>query len=135
MARPIAVIHISFVSILKALSYESKLHFVCSSFLMPGFHLQQTPRPRHKKTKQLWLSSHPSTNRFVLTQNLSLSWSKLVLWKPGLSANDMRNIIVLSENPLKIRKIAFYCFLISLLLLFLLFYYLIFLLLFYFYYV
>ena len=36
---------------------------------------------------------------------------------PPLSANDVRNIIVLCENPLKIRKIAFNCFLKSLLVL------------------
>ena len=34
---------------------------------------------------------------------------------PLLRANDMRNFIVLSENPFKIRKIAFYSFLTSLL--------------------
>ena len=57
--------------------------------LKTGFHLQQTRRPRHKKkTKQLcdWAVILP-TNRFVLTQNWSLSWSKLALSKPGFKAN------------------------------------------------
>ena len=34
------------------------------------------------------------------------------------SANDMKIFIVLSESPLKVRKIAIYCFLISFLVLF-----------------
>ena len=33
---------------------------------------------------------------------------------PLLRANDVRNLIVLYENPLKVRKITFYCFLKSL---------------------
>ena len=32
----------------------------CLIKLKPGFHLQQTPRPRHKKQSNYCLSSHPS---------------------------------------------------------------------------
>ena len=52
----------------------------------PGFHLQQTSQPRHKKQNN-YVAEQPSfpTNRFVLAQNWSLSWSKLALWKPGFT--------------------------------------------------
>ena len=37
------------------LNYEiSILKLNSSEHIKPGFHLQQTPRPRHKKTKQLY---------------------------------------------------------------------------------
>ena len=44
-----------------------------------------TTTQKTKKTKRLcaWSVILP-TNRFVLAQNWSLSWSNLALWKPGL---------------------------------------------------
>ena len=48
--------------------------------LKPGFHLQQSPRPRHKQQSDYVVeqSSFPLIALFW-----SLSWSKLASWKPG----------------------------------------------------
>ena len=62
-------------------------------FIKFSFHLQQTPRPRHKKQSNYVVeqSSFPP-NRFVSAQNWSLSWSKMDRWKPGSSRFTMNNI-------------------------------------------
>ena len=50
----------------------------------PSFHLQQAPRPQHKKQSDYWLNSHPSHLSLCFeSENWSLSWSNLALWKPG----------------------------------------------------
>ena len=46
----------------------------------------------------MWLSSHPSTNRFVLTQNWSLLWSKSALWKAGFGRHMLKNGTKLGKN-------------------------------------
>ena len=54
--------------------------------LKPGFHLQQTPRPRHKKPSYYVVEQSSFFPLIaVLTQNSSLSWSKLALGKPGFT--------------------------------------------------
>ena len=51
----------------------------------PGFPFAANSTTTTQKTKRLcaWAVILP-TNRFVLAQNWSLSWSKLAQWKPGL---------------------------------------------------
>ena len=74
----------------------------------PGFHLQQTPRPRHKKQSDYVVehSSFPLTaNCFVLTQNWSFSLSKLALSLVSITRQTPRPqhknkaIIRLSSHP------------------------------------
>ena len=69
----------------KDASNPSGLQIVCKSFLSfkPGFHFQQTSQPGYQKKRLCGSAVILPTNRFVLTQNWSLSWSKLALWKLG----------------------------------------------------
>ena len=45
-----------------------KIHFNSEDIVRPGFHLQQTPRPRHKKQSDYWVGRRRGRNRLYGNQ-------------------------------------------------------------------
>ena len=45
-----------------------KIHFNSEDIVRPGFHLQQTPQPRHKKQSDYWVGRRRGRNRLYGNQ-------------------------------------------------------------------